>query len=77
MLCYVKQETICNLFVIWDLLAGQFSYSAELSMKKSFITSGPDIVKHKSFFKHKYFFLLYFEYNAKQKNFFLKDSEAQ
>ena len=42
-LCLVTK--ILQLLVIWNLLAGQISCSAELSMKKkSFITSGPDSV---------------------------------
>ena len=39
-----KKNKNLQLLVIWNLLAGLISYSAELSMKKSFITSrpGPD-----------------------------------
>ena len=36
MLSYVKQEKKMQLSVIWDLLAGQISCSAQLSMKKAF-----------------------------------------
>ena len=33
-----------QVLIIWDLLAGQTSCSAELSTKKSFINSGPDLI---------------------------------
>ena len=38
-LCLARKNL--QLLAIWDLLAGQISCTAELSMKKSFITSGP------------------------------------
>ena len=43
MLSYILQEKKkLWLLVIWDLLAGQISCSSELSMKKVYITLGPE-----------------------------------
>ena len=42
---FIKKEFEIVSNLILDLLAGQISCSVELSMKKSFITSGPDHTK--------------------------------